>query len=98
MDDPRVSVLLITLRFRAPWCHSLKDKRSEVKRIISRLRAAFNLSAVEAGHQDSHTLFDIAIAALAFGQAQADSIQESVLRLAQSVTEAEMVDVEVELL
>ncbi|NLD35097.1 MAG: DUF503 domain-containing protein [Clostridiales bacterium] len=98
MDETRVSALIITMSFRAPWCRSLKDKRSEVKRILSRLRAAFNLSAVESGHQDSHTLFDITIAALAFGQAQADSIQESVLRLAQSVTEAELYGVESELL
>jgi len=98
MQDARVSVLLMTLRFRAPWCRSLKDKRSEVKRVISRLRAAFNVSVVEAGHQDSHTLFDITVAALAFGQAQADSIRESILRLAQSVTEAELFEEEAELL
>ena len=98
MDETRVSALLITMSFRAPWCRSLKDKRSEVKRVISRLRAAFNVSVVEAGHQDSHTLFDITVAALAFGQAQADSIRESILRLAQSVTEAELFEEEAELL
>ena len=76
-NQPRV--LLLRLCFRAPWCRSLKDRRSEVSRLISRLRHRFNVSVVESGQQEIHTLFEITVAALAFGAGQADSIRESLL-------------------
>ena len=90
-------ILLLTLRFRAPWCRTLKDRRSALQPVLQRLRS-LNVSAVESGGQDSHTLFDLTVAALAFSAAQADSIKESILKLAESATEAELYDVEVELL
>lgn len=91
-------ILKLTLRFRAPWCRSLKDRRSEVKRIVSRLRAQFNISAVESGPQDIHTLFDVTVAALAFDTAQADSIRQSVTDFVLGLTEAELYEDETDLL
>lgn len=87
-------VLLMRLCFRAPWCRSLKDRRSEVSRLISRLRHRFNVSAVESGPQDIHTLFEISVAALAFGAGQADSIRESLLSFVEDQSEAELYLVE----
>ena len=88
------SVVLIKLCFRAPWCRSLKDRRSEVSRLVSRLRNRFNVSAVESGPQDIYTLFEITVAALAFGANQADSIRESLLSFVQEQSEAELYQVE----
>lgn len=87
-------VLLMRLCFRAPWCRSLKDRRSEVSRLISRVRHRFNVSAVESGPKDIHTLFEISVAALAFGAGQADSIRESLLRFVEDQSEAELYQVE----
>lgn len=87
-------VLLMRLCFRAPWCRSLKDRRSEVSRLISRVRHRFNVSAVESGPQDIHTLFEISVAALAFGAGQADSIRESLLPFVEDQSEAELYQVE----
>lgn len=87
-------VLLMRLCFRAPWCRSLKDRRSEVSRLISRLRHRFNVSAVESGPQDIHTLFEISVAALAFGAGQADSTRESLLSFVEDQSEAELYLVE----
>ena len=91
-NQPRV--LLLRLCFRAPWCRSLKDRRSEVSRLVSRLKHRFNVSAVESGPQDIHTLFEITVAALAFGANQADSIRESLLSFAEEQSEAELYQVE----
>ena len=96
MDNQPI-VVLLRLCFRAPWCRSLKDRRSEVSRLISRVRHRFNVSAVESGPQDIHTLFEISVAALAFGAGQADSIRESLLRFVQDQSEAELVQVEEDL-
>ena len=88
------SVVLIKLCFRAPWCRSLKDRRSKVSRLISRVRHRFNVSAVESGPQDIHTLFEITVAALAFGAGQADSIRDSLLSFVEEQSEAELYQVE----
>lgn len=90
-------LLALTVRLHAPWCRSLKDKRSEVKRLLSRLRGKFNVSAAETGEQDSLTLIELGVAAIAFGSAQADSIAETVAGFIQANTEAEILSVEKEL-
>jgi uncharacterized protein YlxP (DUF503 family) len=86
-------VVYITLYYRAPWCRSLKDKRSEVRGVLAGLKNKFNVSAAESGNQNSHTLFDITVAALAANSAQADSIQESILSFAKEAPEAELYDI-----
>ena len=91
-NQPRV--ILLRLCFRALWCRSLKDRRSEVSSLVSRLRHQFNVSAVESGPQDIHTLFEITVAALAFGAGQADSIRESLLSFVEEQSEAELYQVE----
>ena len=92
--DHQPRVVLLRLCFRAPWCRSLKDRRSEVSRLVSRLRHQFNLSAVESGPQEIHTLFEISVAALAFGAVQADSIRESLLSFVENLSEAELYQVD----
>ena len=85
-------ILLITLRLRAPWCRSLKDKRSLVKPLILSLRRSFNASVSESGLQDSHTLIELQIAALAADAAQADSVAESLYRAVETATDAEIIE------
>ena len=87
----------MTLTFRAPWCKSLKDKRSLVKRLVMGLRHQFNASVFESGHQQMLTLMEIQLAMLAFDRAQADSMGEQVLRFVERATEAELVDSQVEM-
>ncbi len=90
-------ILALTVRLHAPWCHSLKDKRSEVKMLLSRLRNKFNLSAAETGEQDQLCLIELGIVAIAANAAQADSIAETVLGFLQANTEAEILHIEQEL-
>ncbi|NLE70216.1 MAG: DUF503 domain-containing protein [Clostridiales bacterium] len=89
-------ILTVTLRLRAPWCQGLKDKRSVTKPLLHKLRQTFNVSAVESGAQDLHTLIELTIAALAFDSAQADSIEENLYRFVAGNTDAEIVAWEVE--
>ncbi len=89
MEQPML-VVLMTLRFRASWCRSLKDKRAAVRAVTSALKNRHNVSVAESGQQESWTLFDVTVASLAFHQAQADSLQEAILRTAQDATEAEL--------
>jgi hypothetical protein len=40
-------IVYLTLRYRAPWCRSLKDKRSQVRGIQAALKNKFNVSVAE---------------------------------------------------
>jgi uncharacterized protein YlxP (DUF503 family) len=91
-----MTILCLTLKLRAAWCMSLKDKRSEVKKLIARLRSRFNVSVCEAGEQDTLNLIEIGVAALAFDRAQADSIAEHVAAFVEANTDAELLSVSAE--
>lgn len=89
-----IAKAIMAFRLRAPWCMSLKDKRSEVKHLVMGLRNKFNVSACESGEQDVLTLIEIAVAALASSSAQADSIAESLLDFVEDNSEAEIIAVQ----
>lgn len=86
-------VAVLTVRLHAPWVHSLKEKRMEVKSLLARLRNKFNVSAVEAAEQDIHQIIVLGIAALAANAAQADSISETILQYIENNTDAQITDV-----
>jgi uncharacterized protein len=86
-----VAVLTVTLR--APFLHTLKEKRSVVKSLLAKLRNMFNVSVAEAGAQDAHQTIIIMIAALAADIAQADSIMDHILNFIESNTEAQITDI-----
>lgn len=87
-----------TIRLYAPWAHSLKEKRMEVKSLLARLHNRFNISAGEVGEQDTHQVIVIGIAAVAGDSAQADSILDHALSFLEANTEAEITRVEREVL
>jgi uncharacterized protein YlxP (DUF503 family) len=91
-------ILTLEIRLHAPWCRSLKDKRSVVKPLLAKLRAKFNVSAAEIDAQNQWTLLVLGVAAIAADAAQADSIAERVLSFAQANTQAEILSVQRELL
>ena len=87
-----IAVLKITLR--APWVHSLKEKRSVLKSLLAKLRNTFNVSAAETEMQDVHQTLVITIAAVAGSRQLADGIFESLERFAEQNTDAEVVGIE----
>lgn len=47
-----MSIAILTLQINLPECASLKDKRSHIKPLLSRLHREFNVSAAEIDHLD----------------------------------------------
>ncbi len=47
-----MSIGVLTLQLQLPGCKSLKEKRSRLKPLISRLHREFNISVAELSHQD----------------------------------------------
>lgn len=91
----RIAVLTVTLR--APWVHSLKEKRMEVRSLLARARNKFNISAAESGAQDLHQTIELSFAAIAADNAQADSILDHLLDFISESTQAELIDAQREI-
>lgn len=48
-----MSIGILTLHIQLPGCASLKEKRSRIKPLITRLHREFNISIAEVDYQDS---------------------------------------------
>ena len=92
-----VNILVLKIKLYAPGVHSLKEKRMIVKSIQAKIRNKFQVSVAEVESQDVHQTIVIAVAAIVAHQAQADSMEEEILRLVEVNTEAEIIDSEAEI-
>ena len=87
----------MTFRHRAPWVHSLKEKRMIVKSLTARLQNKFHVSAAEIDEQDTHQIIVIGLAAIVPHNAMADSLMESISLFVEENTDAEIIDEEREI-
>lgn len=86
-----------TYTLYAPWVHTLKEKRSVVKSLLQRARQRLNVSAAETGSQDIHQRIELSFAWIAAGAGQSDSVGESLYRLIETSTQAQIIQVQREL-
>ena len=100
MKDNYITMKVATMifRLRAPWVHSLKEKRMIVKSLVAKLRNRYNVSAAEIDEQDTHQIIVIGIAAIVPHNAFADSLMEDISQFVEENTEAEIIDEEREIL
>ena len=100
MKDNHKTMKIATMvfRLRAPWVHSLKEKRMIVKSLVAKLRNRYNVSAAEIDEQDTHQIIVIGVAAIVPHNAYADSLMEDISQFVEENTEAEIIDEEREIL
>lgn len=87
-------IAVLTVRLYAPWVHSLKQKRSELKGLLHKIKDKFNVSAAETADQDVHQSLVISIAAIAANSQLADSMLEHIERFIEENTDAEITGIE----
>ena len=87
-----MKVATITFRLRAPWVHSLKEKRMIVKSLVAKLQNKFHVSAAEIDEQDMHQIIVIGIAAIVPHNAMADSLMDEISEFMELNTEAEILE------
>ena len=87
-----MNIAAMTFRLRAPWVHSLKEKRMIVKSLTAQLQNKFHVSAAEIGEQDTHQIILIGVAAVVPHSALADSLMEEISRFVEDNCEAEILD------
>ena len=87
-----MKIATITFRLRAPWVHSLKEKRMIVKSLVAKLQNKFHVSAAEIDEQDVHQIIVIGVASIVPHNAMADSLMDEISEFVVSNTEAEIVE------
>lgn len=89
-----MTIGVVTIELYAPWVHSLKEKRMEVRKITKRAENKFNISIAETDYQDMHQRLGIGFVFIAGDRRMADSIIDKVLRFIEDTTEAQVISVE----
>ena len=92
-----MKIAVQTFRLRAPWVHSLKEKRMIVKSLIAKLQNRFHVSAAEVDDQDIHQIIVIGVAVIIPHTAMADSMMDNISLYVENNTEAEIIDEEREI-
>ncbi|EOR27558.1 MULTISPECIES: DUF503 domain-containing protein [Clostridium] len=89
-----MKVLIMSVNLRASWVHSLKEKRMIVRSITQKLKNKFNISVNEIENQDLHQSIVIGISGICASSSQADSTVENIINFIELNTDAELVNVE----
>lgn len=89
-----MTIGILKIILYAPWVHSLKEKRMEVRKITRRAGNKFNISIGETDFQDVHQKIGIGIVFVVGDGRMADSVMDHVLSFVSGITEAEIIDVE----
>ena len=85
-------IAVMTFRLRAPWVHSLKEKRMIVRSLVTKMQTRFHVSAAETDEQDLHQVIVIGVAAVVPHHALADSLMDEISAFVEKNTEAEILD------
>lgn len=86
-----MKVATAVYRLRAPWVHSLKEKRMIVKSLIAKLQNKFHISAADIDEQDTHDIIVIGVAAIVPHSAMADSVIDGISDFLYESTDAEII-------
>jgi len=87
-----------TLELRLSWSKSLKDKRREIKSLMSRIRAKFNVAVAEIEGQDDWRRAVIGLAVISSERRHIDSMLNEIICFAEQNTEAELISSRIEIL
>ena len=93
-----MNIATMTFKLRAPWVHSLKEKRMIVNSLVAKLQNKFHASVAEIDEQDTHQIIVIGVAAIVPHNAMADSLMDSISEFVEMNTEAEIIDEEREVI
>lgn len=84
-------VAVCRIDLRAQQCHSLKEKRSVVRKLKDRARARFHLGICEVGGQDTWQRIVLGFALVGTDRAKLDALVTGVVRFIEEAGLAELV-------
>jgi len=86
------------IRLRLPGVHSLKEKRSVLRPLVSRLRQRYNVSVAEVGEQDKWQVAELAIACVGSDAKNTRRLLEQICELVINNGSVEVLEASVQLL
>lgn len=89
---------LLRVRLHIPFSHSLKEKRSVLKRTIHRLRTTYNCAVAEVDDQDLWQSAVLAITTVYANREQVDSLFTAVQRELSTGEDYELLNQQIEYL
>ncbi len=90
---------VLTLQLQLPGCKSLKEKRSRLKPLISRLHREFNISVAELGHLDSWDEATLGCALISNNHQFSESSLQTIIHwLARNWPDVTLVDDHIEII
>jgi uncharacterized protein len=90
---------VLTLELQISGCTSLKEKRSRLKPLLSRLHREFNISAAEVGRQDARQAAVIACVTVSNDAAHSQRVLQQVIGwLERDWPDVELVDNGIEII
>ncbi|CEQ18600.1 DUF503 domain-containing protein [Paraclostridium sordellii] len=89
-----MKIIIIKVKLRANWVHSLKEKRMVVKSLVKKLQNKFNISVSEVDNQDIHQSIAIGIAGICLDSRQADSTIDNIINYIYENTDAEIINID----
>ncbi|CEK30923.1 ylxp-like protein [[Clostridium] sordellii] len=89
-----MKIIIIKVKLRANWVHSLKEKRMILKSLVKKLQNKFNISVSEVDNQDIHQSIVIGIAGICLDSRQADSTIDNIINYIYENTDAEIINID----
>jgi uncharacterized protein YlxP (DUF503 family) len=94
----KMAVGTAIIKLYAPWVHSLKEKRMIIRSITNKTKNHFNISINEVGEMDKHQIIIIGISCTSNSHTKARETIDRVVEFIESNTEAEVTDIEIDIL
>jgi len=88
---------VLKIEFRFPEAHSLKEKRSRLKRVINQLQAHYNVSVAEVGKNDLWQSAVIGITLVGNDGKFVNSCLDQILNFVEGLDAGELVSQEMEI-
>ena len=85
-------------KLRISWASSLKEKRMVVKSLTDKMKNRFNISVAEIEELDNHKVAVIAFSMVTNEVAHANSVIDKVINYVENNTDAEIFDIQTEIL
>lgn len=89
---------LLRVRLHLPMCHSLKEKRSVVKKLVHRLRTGHNCAAAETDFHDTWQTAELAVVTVYAEKSNVESLFHSLEKTLDNQDDFEVVAREIEFL
>lgn len=86
----------VKIKLYVPQCHSLKEKRMVLQRIIARVKNKFNVSVAEVDLQDVHQTICLGIAVVSGSFSHAQNVLDEVLRFIENIADGDLTSIEFE--